>query len=323
MAKKRLKVGRLAAAMASIVLVMVTVDSLRRDFFRVNTNNSVTVEGYFLTSKLTDDTAADPTIPIDEYGNEKKENEDSLIGNKEGFIETSLSSDQLSKGMLVIVDKDHDAVETSNRGTVNLMDYKNEYYSLVDENVRLNEDAAESLNKMMADYCAATGMRNFIVYGTNDTYTGDGSYCPREFGESKLGYCVDLAVNADVSVISYDGCDTEGWIVENCWKYGFIVRYPRGKEDKTNEAYCPWHLRYVGELHSAVMTKNDLCLEEYIKFIEKYTFDAPYQFTYDHTLYEIYGSSADTENNKARVPVGGNYDISGNNIDGYIITSKK
>lgn len=71
---------------------------------------------------------------------------------------------------------------------------KNEFYSLVDEEVELNEDAAEALNRMMEDYANETGLADFIVYGTTDTYTGDGSFCPKAFAESKAGYCVDLAL---------------------------------------------------------------------------------------------------------------------------------
>ena len=58
---------------------------------------------------------------------------------------------------------------------------------------------------MMEDYANETGLADFIVYGTTDTYTGDGSFCPKAFAESKAGYCVDLALNAYGSVILLQG----------------------------------------------------------------------------------------------------------------------
>jgi D-alanyl-D-alanine carboxypeptidase len=52
---------------------------------------------------------------------------------------------------------------------------------------------------------------------------------------------------------------------EICSTYGFIVRYPLGKEDITGISYEPWHLRYVGVPHAELMTESGLTLEEYIE----------------------------------------------------------
>ena len=52
------------------------------------------------------------------------------------------------------------------------------------------------------------------------------------------------------------------WIKENAHKYGFIIRYPKGKEEITGYNYEPWHLRYVGDL-AIYLYNNDLTLEEY------------------------------------------------------------
>ena len=54
------------------------------------------------------------------------------------------------------------------------------------------------------------------------------------------------------------------WLRENCWKYGFILRYPRGKEDITGIDYEPWHFRYVGRAAAEEITRLGLTLEEYL-----------------------------------------------------------
>lgn len=54
------------------------------------------------------------------------------------------------------------------------------------------------------------------------------------------------------------------WIHQNCHRYGFILRYPEGKEDITKYSYEPWHLRYVGNV-ARYIYDNNLTLEEYIK----------------------------------------------------------
>ena len=52
------------------------------------------------------------------------------------------------------------------------------------------------------------------------------------------------------------------WVHQNCYRYGFILRYPEGKEDITKYSYEPWHIRYVGNIASYIYN-NNLTLEEY------------------------------------------------------------
>ncbi|MFZ2538805.1 MAG: M15 family metallopeptidase [Oscillospiraceae bacterium] len=58
------------------------------------------------------------------------------------------------------------------------------------------------------------------------------------------------------------------WLVANCADYGFILRYEKDKKDITGINFEPWHYRYVGVDHAKYMTKNGLCLEEYMKLFE-------------------------------------------------------
>ena len=57
------------------------------------------------------------------------------------------------------------------------------------------------------------------------------------------------------------------WIQDNAYKYDFIVRYPKDKENITGYIYEPWHLRYVGNI-AEFIHKHNLCLEEYIKMFK-------------------------------------------------------
>ncbi len=58
------------------------------------------------------------------------------------------------------------------------------------------------------------------------------------------------------------------WLMENSWKYGFILRYPLGKSEYTGIIYEPWHYRYVGKEVAQYITENELCLEEYWQLVE-------------------------------------------------------
>ena len=54
------------------------------------------------------------------------------------------------------------------------------------------------------------------------------------------------------------------WLKENCHKYGFIIRYPKGKESITGYQYEPWHIRYVGVEHATKIMNQNITLEEYL-----------------------------------------------------------
>lgn len=59
------------------------------------------------------------------------------------------------------------------------------------------------------------------------------------------------------------------WLAQNCWDFGFIIRYQEGKEKITGYIAEPWHIRYVGLPHSKIMFQEDLTLEEYLERIDK------------------------------------------------------
>lgn len=98
--------------------------------------------------------------------------------------------------------------------------------------------------------------------------------------------------------------------------YGFIQRYPAGKEKITGIAHEPWHFRYVGFPHSAVMADMGLTLEEYIAFIKRYSPER--RLIYRNT--EVFFFPAAAPYTEIRLPEDALYQVSGNNTDGFIVT---
>lgn len=98
--------------------------------------------------------------------------------------------------------------------------------------------------------------------------------------------------------------------------YGFVERYPAGKEKITGIAHEPWHFRYVGFPHSAIMADMELALEEYVELIKNYTLEHP--LLYKGT--EIYYVPANGKSTEIRLPEKSIYQISGNNVDGFVVT---
>lgn len=78
--------------------------------------------------------------------------------------------------------------------------------------------------------------------------------------EHQTGLAVDI--NAD-GVKSY-GQQVYDWLEQHAWQYGFILRYPKDKEDLTKTEYEPWHYRYVGVEDAARIHEEGVCLEEYL-----------------------------------------------------------
>ena len=61
------------------------------------------------------------------------------------------------------------------------------------------------------------------------------------------------------------GLDVYKRQMEHCWEYGFILRYPPDKEEKTGIIYEPWHYRYVGREYAQAIRQSGLCLEEFLQ----------------------------------------------------------
>ena len=75
---------------------------------------------------------------------------------------------------------------------------------------------------------------------------------------------------ADPLIDAQEDMPAQVWLMEHCQDYGFILRYPKDKEDITEIIYEPWHYRYVGKEHAAVIQGNGICLEEYLENMQDY-----------------------------------------------------
>lgn len=79
----------------------------------------------------------------------------------------------------------------------------------------------------------------------------------------------NLGLAIDFNYVEEEFENTKGfkWLVENAENYGFVLRYPKGKEDITKVKYEPWHWRYVGEKNAKKMNELNMCLEEYVEYL--------------------------------------------------------
>lgn len=76
-----------------------------------------------------------------------------------------------------------------------------------------------------------------------------------------------LAVDFNDAETTFEDTKAFEWLTQNAEKYGFILRYPKDKENITKVTYEPWHWRYVGEKSAKQMNELGMCLEEYVEYI--------------------------------------------------------
>lgn len=88
--------------------------------------------------------------------------------------------------------------------------------------------------------------------------------------EHQTGLCMDI----NTTDFSFEGTTEAVWLEQHCTDYGFIIRFPKGKESITGYEYEPWHIRYVGVETAQQMKAKGLCLEEYLNVTSDYA-DSP------------------------------------------------
>ena len=110
--------------------------------------------------------------------------------------------------------------------------------------------------------------------GVTDGKDANGHYItmPAGCSEHQLALCCDITdIYRPIKNKEIENTATYQWLNEHCAEYGFIQRFPAGKEDITGVMYEPFHFRYVGEEVAAYMVENDLCLEELLSLYRDVT----------------------------------------------------
>ena len=97
-----------------------------------------------------------------------------------------------------------------------------------------------------------------------DTYSARAGHSEHQTG---------LAIDVNTVDSSFDNTSESNWLKDNCYKYGFIIRYPKNKSNVTGYGYEPWHIRYVGkEFATTLYNDGDwITLEEYFGIDSKYS----------------------------------------------------
>ena len=295
----------------------------------VNPIGNLVQDSGTVTTTTADSKAEDTTYHIPMDGSSTPDTttapaEESSTAELPDYSEVSQPAADVYAGNLVLVNKDNPSHLTEKDLDLVLVarteGYTKTYHVSYPGRIQISRVAFEAFNKMMTDYEANVGNHE-IMFNYGYLKDGDNNGKP----ESSSGLDIQLHLKKGDSGYGFISNTGEyQWIYQNMHKYGFVLRYPKGKEDATGVTGNDICIRYVGAPHAAYMTENNLCLEEYLKTLkEQYSFDkSRLSYNSNGQNYEIYYVPASmTGDTKVPVPLSGNYEISGNNADGYIVTA--
>jgi D-alanyl-D-alanine carboxypeptidase len=254
----------------------------------------------------------------------KYENDIVEDGNTSENIKIEITEEQIYQGNLLLINSEYpvhpDSIKTD---IINLFNHNEltKGYGLLDSNIYLSKDIAQKFSQMVVDAAEKKGINNFMITSgfrefeeQRALYQDKGAEyaLPEGHSEHNLGLALDVG---STETTMYEASEAE-WIKENSWEYGFILRYPEDKVDVTGIAYEPWHIRYVGLPHSAIMKEKNYALEEYLDYLKKIkTVSA--EFEGQKYIISYYPFK---ENMTINIPENREYEISGNNMDGVIVT---
>lgn len=233
-----------------------------------------------------------------------------------------LTEKDISKGNLVLINPDHLLEQEID---VNELEEYNEKFN----DILYNKNANKYLQFVLSEI--STGNRIVPVSGYRtlkeqekifeDSIIESGEDFTRKYvalpnaSEHQTGLAIDLGLNeGEIDFIRpsfpHNGiCET---FRETAIKFGFIERYKKEKENITKISAEEWHFRFVGYPHSEFIENNNICLEEYIELLKK---EKLIYKNYEISYLPYLGKEIELELNA-------HDSISGNNVDGFILTRK-
>lgn len=247
--------------------------------------------------------------------------------------EIMLKKSNLHKGHLILVNNDYPINDSLLYAEEQMVSLNEEF-----KNIYLEFRVANLLTQLFKkigckdEIVPVSGFRSYIeqeqIYHSSlaekgESFTKKYVALPNK-SEHQTGFAVDLAENAkQIDFITPNFPDTGlcGEFKKIAAKYGFVERYRKSKEKITGISHEPWHFRYVGYPHAQIMQDNDLCLEEYILFIKEFEYGKKTLILDDFSKKtEIFYVPANKDYIGIEIPQSSCFQISGNNIDGFIVT---
>ena len=247
------------------------------------------------------------------------------------YKDTTGLATEIHAGSLIVVNKTH-AYTFPSSPTQGFIDAENveratvgsaNVYQLYKKNAKANQmrsEAFTAFENMMRNYYMQTldgSVAIYEAYRSADTQESLGGSTPAGHSDHHTGYLIRI------SDFKGNPLPAEHWIYQNCHKYGFVVRYPATKNEQTGVGGYTECIRYVGVAHATYMKEKNLCLEEYVEVLKSYSSSTPLIINgADGNQYAVYYAPVTPGVTVAQfnVPANYSYEISGDNVGGFIVT---
>lgn len=239
----------------------------------------------------------------------------------------NVTKEMVYQGDLLLVNKDHPVPKGLHPETEAVSLIRNDElidgFGVLDNKVLLSPLMADRFATMVKA-AGKEGINHFLISsGYRDEQKQDELYrqmgsrlaLPAGYSEHNLGLSLDIGSSQAEMNVAPEG----RWLKENAWKYGFILRYPDDKTAITGIQFEPWHFRYVGLPHSAIIQENGFVLEQYMDYLKE---QKSVNLTVQGQNYHVFYYPV-SEDRTIQVPAKGEYEISGNNMDGIIVTVRE
>ena len=189
---------------------------------------------------------------------------------------TNIKDVDLTKGKLMLVNKYYKL--SSDYVPENLVNISSEHgYGQLDKDVyeafkvMYNDALKEGLHLYIRSPYRSYSVQNGLYerYASNDGYALADTYSARPgHSEHQTGLAFDVT-STSTDLGTFENTPEFNWMKENAHNYGFILRYPKGKEDLTGYVYESWHYRYVGKDVATQIYNEDITFEEYYAYYVK------------------------------------------------------
>lgn len=269
-----------------------------------------------------------PTEPVSE--NEGEALPEPTEGSSENLV--WFSKEDSLKGDLVLVNAEYEyTFPEGDIDTVTIVGNRNDCYQAGDYVTSLDKNVLIHLNELMAAYAQALGSNTTDIFVQDGFRTFEEQQERHSNGKSKTfeaghtdyhtGRTFDMFRMNSQSATGYLYFSADEKFNAIVGDYGFILRYPEGKETYTGENARSYTYRYVGYPHAKYILSNNLCLEEYITLVKGHNKDNPLDIIEGGHTYNVYYVPAEAEGDTSvPVPADKEYTVSGCNAGGFIVT---
>ena len=242
------------------------------------------------------------------------------------FTQITKIADDIHSGQLILVNNDNRYTFPANLSLLRIYDNTTlgHIYRPVSGDYKLEATALQALDAMMLKYYEFDDEASFAISSAYRTLEDQAALPSTDIlpghSDHHTGYCVAIQYSDRTDL------ESDHWFYQNCYKYGFVVRYPEDKASVTGVSGYKHCFRYVGIAHATYMKQNNLCMEEYLDFLKDNYNSSAKRLSIaaaDGINYEVYYTPASGQDViTLDIPSNYSYTVSGDNRSGFIVTVK-